>query len=167
MIISPGAFVILKFWFSDLKMTNISVYRTLYLRNHTSYDLHLWYTCTYERIKPSGVFSCFFKIWFSELLGWGKKQSRITRNSFCLTLHLSNYTSYDCDFWYTWVNWWYLQSSKIFHVLKFWFWGFLEGKSGKNKLPISVCFALYPRNCRLCYRDFDDDIYMHFSTSFI
>ena len=56
MIISPGVFFIFsKFWFFRLlggskgkkwpKMTKNSVCRVLYLRNHTSYDLHLWYTC--------------------------------------------------------------------------------------------------------------------------
>ena len=44
-----------KFWFSRLlegwkgkkwsKMTKNSVHYTQYLRNHTSYDCHLWYTC--------------------------------------------------------------------------------------------------------------------------
>ena len=28
---------------------------------------------------------------------------------FCLTSYLSNCTSYECDFWYTCVKWWYLQ----------------------------------------------------------
>ena len=56
MIISPGTFFIFsKFWFFVLlggwkgkkrpKMTRNSVRRTLYLRNHTSYDLHSLYTC--------------------------------------------------------------------------------------------------------------------------
>ena len=37
-------------------------------------------------------------------------------------------------------------SSKFFHFSKFWFWGFYGGKRTKDdlKLPISVCFALYP-----------------------
>ena len=56
MIISPGVFFIFsKFWFFGLlwgwkdkrwsKMTKKSVCCTQYLRNHTSYDSHLWYTC--------------------------------------------------------------------------------------------------------------------------
>ena len=56
MIISSGVFFIFsKFWFFRLlgrlkgkkcpKMTKNSVCHALYLRNCTSYDLHLWYTC--------------------------------------------------------------------------------------------------------------------------
>ena len=65
-------FSILKFLFSGLsggwkgkkwpKMTKISVCRTLYFRNHISYDLHLCYTCMYKRIIISpGIFSIFSK----------------------------------------------------------------------------------------------------------
>ena len=45
----------------------------------------------------------------------------------------------------------------------------LEGKRAKNdlKLPISVCFALYLRNCRSYHQDFDKDIYRCFSFSFL
>ena len=35
------------------------------------------------------------------------------------------------------------------------------------KLPISVCFALYLRNCRSYHQDFDNDIYRCFSLFFI
>ena len=55
MIISPGVFFIFsKFWFFRLlvgkrakkqsKMTKNSGFCTPYLRNHTSYNCHLWYT---------------------------------------------------------------------------------------------------------------------------
>ena len=39
-----------------------------------------------------------------------------------------------------------------FQVSKFWFWRFYRGKRAKDdlKLPISLCFALYLRNCRSC-----------------
>ena len=45
---------------------------------------------------------------------------------------------------------------------------FLGGKRAKNdlKLPISVCFAPYLRNCRSYHRDFDNDIYRCFSLYF-
>ena len=57
MMISPGFFFFIfwKFWFFRLlvgnkvkkwpKMTKNYISCTLYLRNHTSYDCHLWYTC--------------------------------------------------------------------------------------------------------------------------
>ena len=55
-IISPGDyFIFSKFWFFRLlggwkckkwsKMTKNAVCHTSYIRNHTSYDCHLWYTC--------------------------------------------------------------------------------------------------------------------------
>ena len=50
--------------------------------------------------------------------------------------------------------------SKFFHYQNFEFLGFKVGKKAKNnlKLLISVCFALYLRNCR-SYQDFDYDYY--------
>ena len=44
------------------RMTKHSVCHAPYLRNHTSYDLQLWYTCMFKRIKSSDVFSFCFKI---------------------------------------------------------------------------------------------------------
>ena len=89
-------------------------------------------------------------------------------SSKCLWTNKVTYqdTSYDCDFWYTCVKWWYLQ--QIFHFVKSWLLEFVGGKRGKNdvKLPISVCFALYLRNCRSHHQDFDNDIYRCFSLYF-
>ena len=42
------------------KISKISVCRTLYFRNHISYDLYLWYTCMYKRIISPGIFIPFF-----------------------------------------------------------------------------------------------------------
>ena len=47
------------------KMTKNSVLCTLYLRNHTSYDLDLWYTCLKGNISRCIISSCvlhFFQI---------------------------------------------------------------------------------------------------------
>ena len=46
---------------------------------------------------------------------------------------------------------------------------FQSGKRAKNglKLPISVCFALYLRNCRSYHQDFDNNIYRCFSLFFL
>ena len=57
-----------------------------------------------------------------------------------------------------------ISPASFFIFQNFDFRGFIGGKRGKNdlKLPISVCFALYLRNCR-SYQDFDDDIYRCFS----
>ena len=119
-------------------------------------------------IISSSVFFHFFKI----LIFWvhsplkGQKWSIMTKDSVCRTPYLRNHTSYDCDFWYACVKWWYLQ--QIFSFLKSWFWGFLGGKRAKSdlKLPISVCCTLYLRNCRSYHQDFDNDIYRCFSLYF-
>ena len=78
----------------------------------------------------------------------------MTKSSVCLTPYLRKRTSYDCDFWYTCVKWWYLQ--QIFSFFKILIFAVLGGKRAKNdlKLPISVCFALYLRNCRSYHQDF-------------
>ena len=80
--------------------------------------------------------------------------------------YLKNLTLYDCDFWCTCVKWWYLQ--KFFSFSKILIFGVFKGIKGKNdlKLPISVCFALFFRNCRSYHQDFDNDIYRCFSWFF-
>ena len=57
----------------------------------------------------------FFKIYWL-LGGRGLKGQKMVQNDekFCLTSYLRNCTSYDCDFWYTFVKWWYLQQSFSF-----------------------------------------------------
>ena len=79
MIISPGFFFNFKVLIFGLsrgwkgkkwpKMTKNSVCWTLYFRNHVSYDLPLWYTCMYKRIKSSGIF--FFKVLIFRIIGGG------------------------------------------------------------------------------------------------
>ena len=112
-------FIFSKFWFFKLlvgskgkkwpKMTKASVCRTLYLRNHTSYD----------HGDLSRCFFHFFKILIFQVVrgggagggggGKGKKWPKMTKIFVCLTPYLRNHTSYDCGFWYTCVKWWYLQ----------------------------------------------------------
>ena len=84
MIISPGVFFNFKLLIFQVvrgwkgkkwpKMTKISVYRTLYFRNHISYDLHLWYTCMYNISRH--IFHFVFKILIFRIIkgggGWGK-----------------------------------------------------------------------------------------------
>ena len=52
----------------------------------------------------------------------------------------------------------------FFIFQNFGFLGFLRRWRAKNdlKLPISVCFAQYLRNCSSYHRDFDNDIYRYF-----
>ena len=76
---------------------------------------------------------------------------------FCLSQSASrNCKSYDCEFWHTWVI---MISPVIFFFFifsKFWYFWFIFGKRLKKdlKLPISVCHALYIRNCRSYHWDF-------------
>ena len=94
MIISPGVFFnfkILIFWVVRglkvqkwPKMTKISVCRTLYFRNHISYDLHLWYTCMYKRIiSPDIYFIIRGRV--------GGKRAKMAQNDkkFCLSHSVS------------------------------------------------------------------------------
>ena len=77
-IISPGVFFnfkILIFWvFRGLKGQKMAVCCTLYIRNHISYVLHVWYTCMYERIISPDIFFIFFQNFDLSLggkVGWG------------------------------------------------------------------------------------------------
>ena len=82
-------------------MTKNSVCCTSYLRNHTSYDCHLWYT--YVKWWYLQLFFSFFsKLWFFMLGGSkGKKWPKMTKNYVCHIPYIRKHTSYDCDFWYT------------------------------------------------------------------
>ena len=61
-----------------------------------------------------------------------------------------------------------ISSSFFFHFLKILIFGSLGGKRAKNdlKLPVSVCFAQYLRNCRSYHQYFDNGIYRCFSLYF-
>ena len=89
MIISPGVFFNFKIFIlrviRGLKGQKVaqndknSVCRTLYFKNHISYDLHLWYTCMYKSIISLGLFLIFFsKFWFLGSLekGRGRKWAK-------------------------------------------------------------------------------------------
>ena len=68
-MICPGIFLSFKILIfqvvNGLKVQKMAqhfenVCRTLYFRNHISYDLYLWYTCMYKRIISPGIFIIFF-----------------------------------------------------------------------------------------------------------
>ena len=98
MIISLGFFSIWNFDFLICrswkgkkwpKMTNISVYHTLYFRNHISYDLHLWYTCIYKRIISPAIFFIFFKILIFGIIEVnGQKMAQNDKNFLSLSQEL-------------------------------------------------------------------------------
>ena len=90
------------------KMTKKLVCPTPYLRNHTSYDCHLWYTS----VKWWYLQILFFFHSFKILIFWvagrvkGQKWPKMTKNSVHCTLYIRNHTSYVR---YTCVKWWHLQ----------------------------------------------------------
>ena len=94
MIISPGVFSILKFWFFGLsgdwkgkkwlKMTKICLLHVIVQEPYISYDLHLWYTSMYKRIISPHIFFIFFKILIFQIVGevegqWGVKVTSTTK----------------------------------------------------------------------------------------
>ena len=125
-MISPGFFFVFsKFWFFGWegkkwsRMTKHSVCRG-YLRNHTSYDCHLWYTCVKWYLQ---VFFChFFKI----LIFWvvrGVKGKKTVQNDkkFC-SLHSMSQEPY--IMWLSFVvhTCKMIISSGLFFIFsKFWF----------------------------------------------
>ena len=115
MIISPRICINSNFLFSALsgewktkkwtKMTKTSVCRVIYFRNHISFDLHLCYKCVKGLYLQ--VFFSFLKIlifWIIKGVKGQKMAQSLTKKSVCLTLYLRNRTSYDCDFWCTYVK---------------------------------------------------------------
>ena len=78
-----------------------------------------------KRIISPGIFFHFFKILIFGIIIRVKRQKwpKMTEKYFCLTLYLWSCTSYDWDFWYTLVKWFYLQQS-FFIFAEFWYYGF-------------------------------------------
>ena len=156
-------FSMLTFWFSRLsggwkskkwpKMTKISFCCTLYLRSHRSYNLHLWYTCMYKRIKSPGIvfFLSFFFFFFQKFLFSGsfgrggdlkgKNWPKMEKNSACLTPYLRSYHMIVI------FGKMMISPANFSLFQNFDFWGFKGAKRAKNdlKLPISVCLLYISR----------------------
>ena len=107
---------------------------------------------------------------FKILIFWvfrGLKGQKVAQNDkkFCLSDSVSQ------ELYIIWL--WFLahackmmiSPANLFIFQNFDFWSFYGGKRAKGdlKLPISVCFALYIRNCRWYHQDFDNGIYWCFS----
>ena len=97
-IISPGVFS----FFQWSKITKKSVCHAQYLRNHTSYDCHLW--STYVKWEYVRGFFHFFKILVFWVVRWGaggkgKKWSKMTKIYVRHAQYLRNHTSYYCHLW--------------------------------------------------------------------
>ena len=81
-------------------MAKNSVCCALYLKKHTSYDCHLWYTCV-----KWALFHFFKILIFLVVMGKkGKKQSQMTKNYVCLAQYPRNHTSYDYHLWFGVLN---------------------------------------------------------------
>ena len=122
-------FSVLKFSFSWLlgwfkgkkwpKMTKNSVCLTPYLRNCTSYDCGFWYTSVkWWYLQLSFIF--FQNSDFLE--GKRAKNDPWLPISVCRTLYLKNCRSYHEDYWYTGIEYWYLQV--LFFLYFFYFFIF-------------------------------------------
>ena len=122
-----------------------------YLRNHTSYDRHLW--CKYVK-------------WY-HFYHFGQKMAQ-NEKIFCLS-HSVPQEQYIIWLWFLVHMCKMMKTPANFSIFQnFDFFGFLGGKRTKNELksPISVCFTLYLRNCRWYHWNFDNDMYRCFSLYF-
>ena len=122
-------------------MTKKYVCHAPYLRNHTWYDFHLWYTC--KMIISPGCFFIVFKI----LIFWvvrGLKGQKIVQNdkNLCSTPYIIwlSFVIHKCK----------MISSEFFFVFsKFWYFGLLgvsEGKKWPKMTKNSVFHSFYLRN---------------------
>ena len=90
------------------------------LGKHTSHD-HVFCCTSLKWWHLQGFFSSFFQnlgflgCYIGRQGGGEVTGQKMAQNDikFCLTLYLSNCTSYECVFWYTCVKW-YLQQSFLF-----------------------------------------------------
>ena len=110
-----------------------------------------------KMIIPPGVFFLIFQNFDFLLLGGskGKKWPIMIKNSVRHALYLRNHTSYECEFCYTCVKWWYLQmffsfcSELIFRVV----WRVKGQKMMQKdkKLCLSQSISQYPYLIQLCF----------------
>ena len=103
----------------------------------------------YKVVISSGIFFHSFKIfifWINRVVKW--QEMTQSDKKVCLPLIL-------IVIFGTHNYWWYIQKFFSFFQ-KFDFFGLFFGKRVKNdlKLPISVCYALYLKNCRSYHWDF-------------
>ena len=135
-------FEILIFWFvRGLKGQKISqngrsfCQSHLIFQNHISYDLHLWYTCMYQRLISPGILKKFFFkfLIFGIIRGGGGgrvKGQKMTQNAkkiLSVLLHISGTIHHIVVIFGTRVKWWI--SSKFFNFSNSDFWGVL-GREG-------------------------------------
>ena len=113
-------------------MTKNYVCHASYLRNLTSCDCHLWYTCVKSWYLQVFFFN-FFKILIFWVVRWLKRQKMVWNDKkFCL-LHSISQEPY-----IIWLSFMVHMCKMIispdcfFIFSKFWFFWLLEGNSAKN-----------------------------------
>ena len=143
----------LKFWFSKLsrgwkgkkwpKMSKISVFCTLYFRNHISYDFHLCYTCMYERIISRGILFIFFKILIFGIIKRVAKGQKVAQNDkkVCLS-HSVSQEPYIIWLWFLVHMFKMMISPANFSFFKILIFGFFRRIKGKN-WPTITSFSLF------------------------
>ena len=102
-----------------------------YLRNHASYDRHLWYACV--KLQYLQMFGFIFsKFWFSGLWGGKRAKSGLKSQKICLSHSILQET---CIIW----SWFLVHMCKMitstvafFIFPKFWFFGMLGRQKGKK-----------------------------------
>ena len=109
-------------------------------------------------IISRGVFFNVEILIFQVLRGLkGKEWPKMTKISVCCTLYFRNHLSYDLHLWCTGI-YKRIVSPGIFSfffffkILIFGVFRVVKGPKNDLKLPISVCFGLYLRNCRLYHQ---------------
>ena len=127
------------------KMTKSFVCHFPYLRNHTLYDCHFWYT--FVKWYYLQGFSHFLKIlilWIVSGVKGKKWKKKKKKKSVCPAPYLRNHTSYDSHLWYTFVKRLYLQVFFSFFQ-KFDFLGRQGDQRAKNgpKWQQILCCTLY------------------------
>ena len=93
-----------------------SVGRAPYLRNRTSSNHRLWYTCV-KWWYLQDLF-LFFQSFDFQGFQWGKRAKyspKRQKNYFAF--HISGNTSYDCHLWYTSVKWYLEAFFRFFKIL--------------------------------------------------
>ena len=116
-------FIFSKFWFFGLlggsRAKNGPTWQKLCLSSPISEKPYLIWSSFVAHmckriISPGFIFTFFPNFNFRGQ--YGKKRPKMAKNGVCCTSYLRKHTSYECDFCYTFVKWWYLQ--QFFHFFK-------------------------------------------------
>ena len=113
------------------------VCRAQYLRNHSSYDHHLFFVA---QVQNDDIFRCFFhffKFWFSVLGCYGVEGKRAKNGpKWQKNSNSVSQEPHNCGFWYTCVTFFFF----FFLIFsKFWFLRFFKAHQEMPKGTSQVC----------------------------